>query len=109
MNHCVPLLDVLEESEESEVYYLVMPYLRPAHDPPLRTVGDAMDFTTQVLEVRQLCYFYPHRFMCSQTLGPCVYACQPNGNSVSAISIAIPYLVFAYTLARNLAVAVTVI
>ncbi|KAI0812258.1 hypothetical protein BC629DRAFT_1471595 [Irpex lacteus] len=50
MNHCVPLLDVLEESEDSEVYYLVMPYLRPAHDPPLRTVGDAMDFTTQLLE-----------------------------------------------------------
>lgn len=61
MNHCVPLLDVLEENKDSEVYYLVMPYLRPAHDPPLRTVGDAMDFTTQLLEVRPMLHFYQHR------------------------------------------------
>ncbi len=30
-----------------------MPYLRPFYDPEFTLVGDAIDFVTQMLEVRQ--------------------------------------------------------
>ncbi|KAI0088676.1 hypothetical protein BDY19DRAFT_179850 [Irpex rosettiformis] len=50
LNHCIPLLECIEENEDTGVYYLVTPFLRPVHDPPLETLGDAIEFTTHIME-----------------------------------------------------------
>lgn len=50
-NHCVPLLDVLLDDEDPGVSYIVMPFLRLVDNPPFETIGDAVDFVGQILEV----------------------------------------------------------
>jgi serine/threonine protein kinase len=48
-NHCVPILDVIEESEASKWVFLVMPVLRPYDNPPFETLNNVVDFMRQVL------------------------------------------------------------
>lgn len=50
-NRCTRILEVLEVPDTDEVI-LVMPMLRDWDEPPLRTVGEAVYFFTQVAEVR---------------------------------------------------------
>lgn len=50
-NHCVPVLDVFEDNENHNVSYIVMPFLRAVDDPPFETVGQVIDFVTQMVEV----------------------------------------------------------
>ena len=50
-NHCCPLIDVLEDPEDANVQLLVMPLLRPYHDPRFTTVGEALEFFRQMFEV----------------------------------------------------------
>lgn len=48
-NHCVPLLESFQDGSEK---FLVMPYLHPIDKPPFETLGDVVDFVSQLLEVR---------------------------------------------------------
>ena len=50
-NRCVPILRELDDPVKSGRKILIMPYLRPFNNPGLKTVGDAIDFVEQMLEV----------------------------------------------------------
>lgn len=50
-NHCVPVYDVLDVPDEENTVLLVLPLLRSYDDPPFRTVGEIIDFFSQVFEV----------------------------------------------------------
>ncbi|KAJ3508540.1 hypothetical protein NMY22_g16577 [Coprinellus aureogranulatus] len=49
-NHCIPLLACLEPPDDEVHVILVMPVLRPYHDPDFETVGEGLDFIRQMLE-----------------------------------------------------------
>ena len=51
-NHCVPVLDAFPDPLYPGRSLMVMPYLRPFNDPEFIIVGDAVDFVSQMLEVR---------------------------------------------------------
>ena len=51
-NHAVPVLDVFEDPQDSGISYMVMPLLHHLNEPPFQHVVDAIDFVTQMLEVR---------------------------------------------------------
>lgn len=55
-NRCVPILRELDDPVKPENKILVMPYLRPFNKPGLKTVGDAIDFAEQMLEVLSMSY-----------------------------------------------------
>ena len=50
-NHCVPLLDVLSPPDDLEHDIVVLALLREYDDPPFETVGEALAFLREVLEV----------------------------------------------------------
>lgn len=53
--NCIPpVLDMFQDEEATELWYLVVPFLRPMDDPPFETIDDVVSFTDQVLEVRCL-------------------------------------------------------
>ncbi|KAH9888344.1 kinase-like domain-containing protein [Cubamyces lactineus] len=49
-NHCVPMIDVLDDPLDPTISLMVMQYLRPWDDPELTMVGDVVDFVSQMLE-----------------------------------------------------------
>ncbi|KAI0345533.1 kinase-like protein [Trametopsis cervina] len=49
-NHCVPLLETFGDPDNPDDIYMVMPYLRPIDKPPFETLGDVIDFVSQMLE-----------------------------------------------------------
>ncbi|KAI0786628.1 hypothetical protein C8Q75DRAFT_808159 [Abortiporus biennis] len=52
-NHCVPLLDTFEVpdySDSQRLEILVLPCLREFNDPPMRTIGEAVEFFRQIFE-----------------------------------------------------------
>ncbi|EPT00389.1 hypothetical protein FOMPIDRAFT_1049710 [Fomitopsis schrenkii] len=49
-NHCVSLLDVFEDAANTNVSYIVMPFLRDFDNPPFECVEDVLDFGEQLLE-----------------------------------------------------------
>ncbi|OSC97554.1 kinase-like protein [Trametes coccinea BRFM310] len=49
-NHCVPIVDAFRDPLDPFRTIMVMEYLRLWDDPELATVGDAVDFVTQMLE-----------------------------------------------------------
>ena len=49
--HCVPLLDAFVDPLDPSVTLMVMPFLRPFNSPEFGTIGEAMDFITQTIEV----------------------------------------------------------
>lgn len=51
-NHCVEMFDVLQVPNETDEAILVLPLLRPFNNPPFETIGEIVDFTLQVFEVR---------------------------------------------------------
>ena len=50
-NHCCPILDVLDDPQDSDVQLIVMPLLREYDDPKLATVGEAAELFRQIFEV----------------------------------------------------------
>ena len=50
-NHCIPLLDVLQDPEDEDIQLLVMPMLQMCITPSFRTVGEAVEFFRQAFEV----------------------------------------------------------
>jgi len=51
-NHCVPIIEVIEDPEDDSKSYMVMPFLRAADDPQFQHVKEIIDFVDQILEVR---------------------------------------------------------
>jgi hypothetical protein len=66
-NHVVPLYDVFIDSLTPHIQYMVMPVLRRFDDPEFITVGEVVEFVSQVLEVSpkisrfQLSFDHPTR------------------------------------------------
>ena len=50
-NHCVPVLDHFEDETDRSMTFMVMPFLLSIDAPPFETVGQVVDFVTQMLEV----------------------------------------------------------
>lgn len=50
-NRVVPLLETLPSPVDDNVTILVMPLLRPHDNPDFDTVGECIDFISQILEV----------------------------------------------------------
>lgn len=50
-NHCIPLIATLSPSGDDDCAIYVMPILRQYDDPPFNSVGEAVDFLRQILEV----------------------------------------------------------
>jgi hypothetical protein len=50
-NHCVPILDLIQDDEDPNVSYMVMPHLRPMENPPFESVEEVIDYADQILEV----------------------------------------------------------
>lgn len=50
-NHCCPFYDVFEDPHDEDVLIIVMPHLRRYNDPDFQTVGEAVEFFRQVIEV----------------------------------------------------------
>lgn len=51
-NHSMQLLDVLDPPTHPEYSMLVLPFLRTFDEPPFDTIGEAVDFFSQIFEVR---------------------------------------------------------
>ena len=49
-NHCVPILDVVED-EDPTYSFMVMPFLRYVDDPPFERVQDVVQFCDEIFEV----------------------------------------------------------
>ncbi|KAF9782666.1 hypothetical protein BJ322DRAFT_1142979 [Thelephora terrestris] len=49
-NHCVPIMKIFEDHEDHRCSYIVMPFLRPADNPPFGTVRDIIGYVSQILE-----------------------------------------------------------
>ena len=50
-NHCVPVLNIFKDPQDPELFYLVMPFLRPMCDPQFQYVKEVIEFADQILEV----------------------------------------------------------
>lgn len=49
-NHCVPIIEVIDDPGDDRKSYMVMPLLRNADSPPFQYVKEIVDFVDQVLE-----------------------------------------------------------
>ncbi|KAI0350534.1 kinase-like protein [Trametes cingulata] len=49
-NHCVPLLDVLQDPSDPDTSFMVMPFLRYIDSPPFELVEDVLECLDQILE-----------------------------------------------------------
>ncbi|KAG8917936.1 hypothetical protein FRC02_002768 [Tulasnella sp. 418] len=49
-NHCVPLLDVLDDPLDSQKCIMVLPLLRDSREPRFASIGDCIDFVEQTLK-----------------------------------------------------------
>jgi len=58
-NHCVQILEVLQDPIEQDVSIIIMPILKAYHKPHFDTVGEAVDFFHQALEGLQ--FMHKHR------------------------------------------------
>lgn len=63
-NHCVPILEVLTDPEDSSISFLVMPLLRYIDQPEFDTVGCILDFVEQLLEVTLMLDIVCMRLIC---------------------------------------------
>ena len=50
-NHTVPILEVLDDPEDTDIAYIVMPMLTACYAPPFNTVGEVVAFFQQAIEV----------------------------------------------------------
>jgi len=53
-NHCIPIIEVIDDPDNDSISYMVMPLLRVADSPPFQYVKEIMDFVDQILEVGTL-------------------------------------------------------
>ncbi len=69
-NHCVPLLECFTDGKSGNMAYMVMPALHPVNSETLKTVGDLVEFISQMLLVcsirSRLCWlFHPTGLFCT--------------------------------------------
>ncbi|KAI0751223.1 kinase-like domain-containing protein [Daedaleopsis nitida] len=57
-NHCVPILDAIQDTQDPSISFLVMPYLRYINQPEFDTVGSILNCVEQLLE--GLCFLHKH-------------------------------------------------
>jgi len=50
-NHCVPVIEVIDDPDDDRISYMVMPLLRNAAVPPFQYMKEIVDFVDQTLEV----------------------------------------------------------
>lgn len=50
-NPAAPIFQTFVDPEDSNYSFVVMPFLRPAADPPFGYIGEVCDFIDQILEV----------------------------------------------------------
>ncbi|KAI0039018.1 hypothetical protein FA95DRAFT_1504750 [Auriscalpium vulgare] len=50
-NHSVPIIDTFVDSEDGQISYIVMPFLKSIDDPEFEFIGEFLDFGEQILEV----------------------------------------------------------
>ena len=50
-NHCVPVLDVIPDKDDSSKCFVVMPFLRYVDFPPFESIQSMLDCGEQLLEV----------------------------------------------------------
>jgi serine/threonine protein kinase len=50
-NHCIPLLDVFENPEEPDHYFIVEPWMTYFNEPEFVNVMEVVDFLAQTLQV----------------------------------------------------------
>lgn len=50
-NHCIHLLDVLQDSSDPDTSFMVMPFMKYIDSPPMERVEDVLDCFDQILEV----------------------------------------------------------
>lgn len=50
-NHCIPILQVIQDESLPAFEFIVMPLLRPYNDPPFFDLEEVLDFMKQALEV----------------------------------------------------------
>ena len=55
-NHCVPVLDYIEDDRMPEYALIVTPLLRLFNDPEFATIGEILEFVRQTLEVSYLTF-----------------------------------------------------
>lgn len=75
-NHCVPVYDVLEVPESTDLAILVMPYLLQTHSPDFETLGEIVEYFRQIFEV----VFSPNNHVCQLCVGP-VFPSSPRCSS----------------------------
>lgn len=73
-NHCVPLYDVLEPPDDSELLIIVLPFLRDYDSPRFKSIGEAVEFFRQVFEVSTCEKFDMDRLVYVSYSGPTLYA-----------------------------------
>ncbi|KAF9226736.1 hypothetical protein BS17DRAFT_696424 [Gyrodon lividus] len=49
-NHCVTVLEVFRDQMDEQVWFIVMPLLRPFNEPPFDTVDEVVHFVDQSIE-----------------------------------------------------------
>ena len=50
-NHCVPVIEFIEDPNDHTVSYMVTPLLTRVNRPPFESMKEIADFADQVLEV----------------------------------------------------------
>ncbi|KAJ7652363.1 hypothetical protein DFH06DRAFT_1282628 [Mycena polygramma] len=62
-NHCIPVLEVLQDPEDDDIQILVMPFCAPFYRPDFDTVGEAIACFRQIFEGIQYMHenFVAHR------------------------------------------------
>lgn len=53
-NHCVPIWEVMQVPDDNDIIILVMPLLRDCMSPAFETVGEVVEFLSQVFDVSVL-------------------------------------------------------
>ena len=48
-NHCVPIVEMIDDPDDDSVSYMVMPLLRNADNPQFQYVKEIIDFVDQIL------------------------------------------------------------
>lgn len=84
-NHCVPIYEVLKVPDANDEVILVMPALRPWYLPFFATVGEGIDFFSQIFEVSNI---HPSQSVLipyiSMFTGLTIHAQEPCRTQVSA-------------------------
>jgi hypothetical protein len=64
-NRTISIIDILYPPGYNEYVLIIMPLLRPFDDPPFGTVGEVVDFCTQIFEVRHKDIHHKYRLTVS--------------------------------------------